>query len=151
LKGEIDIQRVTFRYGKNEPAVLDDVSTVIAPGEFVALVGPSGSGKSTLLRLVLGFEKAESGTILFDGRPIENLDLGAMRRDMGVVLQNGRLSPGSLYENIIGHSGLTIEDAWYAGPSLRPRRRYRGDADGDAHGGDGGRAKPSRVASGSAS
>jgi NHLM bacteriocin system ABC transporter ATP-binding protein len=113
LKGEIDIQRITFRYGENEPAVLEDVSLTIAPGEFVALVGASGSGKSTLLRLVLGFEKAESGTILFDGRPIENLDLAALRSEMGVVLQNGRLTPGSLFDNIVGHSGLGIEDAWY--------------------------------------
>src|SRR5205807_2472934 len=77
------------------------------------LVGASGSGKSTLLRLVLGFEKAESGTILFDGRPIETLDLAALRSAMGVVLQHGRLTPGSLYENIVGHSGLGIDDAWY--------------------------------------
>ncbi len=112
LNGGIAIERVTFRYGRNEPSVLEDVSFAIAPGEFVAVVGRSGSGKSTLLRLILGFEKPESGTILFDGRPIENLDLAALRRDMGVVLQNGKLSPGSIYENIVGHTGLPIEDAW---------------------------------------
>jgi NHLM bacteriocin system ABC transporter ATP-binding protein len=112
LNGGIEIERVTFRYGRNEPSVLDDVSFAVAPGEFVAVVGRSGSGKSTLLRLILGFERPESGTILFDGRPIENLDLAALRRDMGVVLQSGKLSPGSIYENIVGHTGLTVDDAW---------------------------------------
>ncbi len=114
LKGEIEIQRVTFRYSKNEPPVLDDVSLAIAPGEFVAVVGSSGSGKSTLMRLLLGFEKPETGSILFDGRPIEHLDLAAIRRDMGVVLQSGKPSPGSLYENIVGHTGLPVEEAMAA-------------------------------------
>jgi NHLM bacteriocin system ABC transporter ATP-binding protein len=112
LHGGVEVERVTFRYGRNEPSVLEDVSFAIQPGEFVAVVGRSGSGKSTLLRLILGFEKPESGTILFDGRPIEHLDLAALRRDMGVVLQNGKLSPGSIYENIVGQTGLTIDDAW---------------------------------------
>jgi ABC-type bacteriocin/lantibiotic exporter with double-glycine peptidase domain len=94
--------------------VLDDVSFTVAPGEFVALVGASGSGKSTLLRLLLGFETPESGTVLFDGRPMETLDLVALRRELGVVLQGGKLSPGSLYENIVGHTGLTLADAWQA-------------------------------------
>ena len=112
LHGGIEVERVTFRYGRNEPSVLEDVSFAVHPGEFVAVVGRSGSGKSTLLRLILGFEKPESGTILFDGRPIEHLDLAALRRDMGVVLQNGKLSPGSIYENVVGQTGLTIDDAW---------------------------------------
>jgi ATP-binding cassette subfamily C protein len=114
LRGEVKVERVTFRYQRNEPTVIDDLSFAASPGEFVAIVGSTGSGKSTLLRLLLGFETPEAGTILFDGRPIESLDMAALRREMGVVLQNGRLSPGSIYENIVGTSGLGIDDAWEA-------------------------------------
>jgi ABC-type bacteriocin/lantibiotic exporter with double-glycine peptidase domain len=114
IHGEIEFQRVTFRYRSHEPTVLDDVSLVAAPGEFVAIVGQSGSGKSTLMRLLLGFEAPESGTVLFDGRPTETLDMAAVRRQIGVVLQDAKLSPGSIHENIIGHTGLGLRDAWDA-------------------------------------
>jgi NHLM bacteriocin system ABC transporter ATP-binding protein len=126
LRGEVEVQRVTFRYGKDEPAVLEDVSLSVGPGEFVALVGPSGSGKSTLLRLLLGFERPETGAVLFDGRPLDTLDVAAVRRDIGVVLQDGKLSPGSLLETIVGHTGLGIDDAWEAA------RRVGLDADIEA-------------------
>jgi NHLM bacteriocin system ABC transporter ATP-binding protein len=114
IHGEIEFQRVTFRYRAHEPTVLDDVSLAVAPGEFVAIVGRSGSGKSTLMRLLLGFETAESGTVLFDGRPTETLDMAAVRRQIGVVLQDAKLSPGSIYENIVGHTGLGLREAWDA-------------------------------------
>jgi ATP-binding cassette subfamily C protein len=114
IHGEIEFQRVTFRYRSHEPTVLDDVSLVAAPGEFVAIVGQSGSGKSTLMRLLLGFEAPESGSVLFDGRPTETLDMAAVRRQIGVVLQDAKLSPGSIHENIIGHTGLGLREAWDA-------------------------------------
>lgn len=114
LRGALDVDHLTFRYAENTPPVLDDVSIQIRPGEFVALVGPSGSGKSTLLRLLLGFEEPESGAILFDGRSLANLDVQAVRRQCGSVLQNGRLMVGDIQSNIIGSRGLTLEDAWEA-------------------------------------
>ena len=80
----------------------------------MAFVGPSGSGKSTLFRLLLGFETPESGTIFFDGKDLSRLDLRAVRRQLGVVLQNGALMPGSIFENIVGSEPLTMEDAWEA-------------------------------------
>jgi ABC-type bacteriocin/lantibiotic exporter with double-glycine peptidase domain len=70
----------------------------------VAIVGSSGSGKSTLLRLMLGFETLESGEILFDGIPAHGLEPRFIRRQTGVVLQNGMLSAGSIYDNIVGAS-----------------------------------------------
>src|SRR5262249_53888428 len=71
-------------------------------------------GKSTLFRLLLGFEKPESGIVFFDGKAIETLDVGTMRRQMGVVLQNGRLRWGTIYENICGGIQLPLEQAWDA-------------------------------------
>jgi NHLM bacteriocin system ABC transporter ATP-binding protein len=114
LRGEIELQHVTFRYQADGPPVLRDVSLRIRAGEFVAFVGPSGSGKSTILRLLLGFETPESGALYYDGQELAGLDVQAVRRQIGVVLQNGRLSSGDIYSNIVGSSTATIEMAWEA-------------------------------------
>ena len=114
LKGDIEAQHVTFRYQDDGPLVLKDVSFRIRSGEFVAFVGPSGSGKSTLMRLLLGFDSAEAGAIYFDTQELAGLDIQALRRQMGVVLQSGRLMSGDLYTNIIGSASATIEEAWEA-------------------------------------
>jgi ABC-type bacteriocin/lantibiotic exporter with double-glycine peptidase domain len=94
--------------------VLDNVSLKIAQGEYVAIVGPSGSGKSSLFRLLLGFEKPETGAVFLDGKALDTLDISAARRQFGVVLQNGRLATGSLYDNICGGVRLPLEQAWEA-------------------------------------
>ena len=114
LSGAIELSRVTFRYLPGGPPVLDNVTLRIAPGEYLAVVGPSGSGKSTIFRLLLGFEKPESGVVFFDGKGIETLDVGTVRRQMGVVLQNGRLRWGTIYDNICGGIQLPLEQAWEA-------------------------------------
>lgn len=114
LHGSIEINHVAFRYQPDGPLILDDVSITMAPGQFVALVGPSGSGKSTLFRLLLGFETPEAGTIFYDGKDLAQLDLRAVRRQLGVVIQNAALMPGSIFENIIGSEPLTLDDAWEA-------------------------------------
>jgi ABC-type bacteriocin/lantibiotic exporter with double-glycine peptidase domain len=80
----------------------------------VALVGPSGSGKSTLVRLLLGLGHPDQGAIYYDGRDLRGLNLRAVRRQLGAVLQNGRLMPGSLYENIRSVSGASLEECWEA-------------------------------------
>jgi NHLM bacteriocin system ABC transporter ATP-binding protein len=114
LSGAIEFSRVTFRYDSDGPPVLDNVSLRIEPGEYVAIVGPSGSGKSSLFRLLLGFERPESGTIFYDGKAVETLDVSAVRRQLGTVLQNGRLTTGSIYDNICGGLQLPLEQAWEA-------------------------------------
>ena len=114
LTGEIEIQGVTFRYLADGPPVLRALSMHVRPGEFVAFVGPSGSGKSTILRLLLGFEAPESGAIYYDGQELAGLDVAAVRRQIGVVLQSGRLLSGDIFTNIVGSSPLTVDDAWAA-------------------------------------
>jgi ATP-binding cassette subfamily C protein len=114
LSGAIDISGVSFRYNADGPDVLDNLSISIAAGEFVALVGPSGCGKSTLCRLLLGFEQAHSGAIYFDGQDLAGLDRVAVRRQIGVVLQNGQLMAGDIFSNIVGASRLSMDDAWEA-------------------------------------
>ena len=114
LSGSVELARVSFRYLANGPLVLDNVSLKIAPGEYVAVVGPSGSGKSSLFRLLLGFERAELGAVFYDGKSIETLDASALRRQLGVVLQNAKLANGNLYENICGGIRLPLDQAWEA-------------------------------------
>jgi ATP-binding cassette subfamily C protein len=114
LDGSLEVAHVTFRYAADGPPVLDDVSFRAEPGEFVAVVGPSGSGKSTLLRLLLGFERPEKGGIYYSGKDLATLDLRAVRRQMGVILQNSKILPGSILENITAGAGHSLDDAWRA-------------------------------------
>jgi NHLM bacteriocin system ABC transporter ATP-binding protein len=114
LAGDVELGHVSFRYKEDGPLILDDVSLRARPGEFIALVGPSGSGKSTCLRLLLGFEQPAAGSIYFDGQDLPSLDIHSVRRQIGVVLQNGRPMVGSLYSNIVGEGDLGIDAAWEA-------------------------------------
>lgn len=114
LGGRVALDRVSFRYQKDGPVVLDGVSFSAEPGEFVAIVGPSGSGKSTILRLLLGFESPASGGVFYDGKNLAELDLVAVRRQLGVVLQNGRIGAGSIFENIAAGGLVSREEAWVA-------------------------------------
>jgi len=114
LKGGLMLKHLSFRYGPGLPYVLRDVSVEAKPGEFIAIAGPSGSGKSTLIRLMLGFEQAESGGIFFDGKDLSGLDIYAVRRQMGVVLQHGRILMASLFENIANGAAISHDEAWEA-------------------------------------
>ena len=110
LSGRIEFEHVTFRYPSAKRDTLQDVSFHIRPGEYVAFVGPSGAGKSTLYRLLLGFERPTAGSVLLDGHDLLSLDLDAMRRQLGVVVQNGQLTPGSIYMNVAGDAPLTEKE-----------------------------------------
>jgi len=114
LIGNITVEHVTFRYRSDGPLTLDDVSISVAPGEFIALIGGSGSGKSTILRLLLGFETPQAGSIYYDGQDLSGLDVDAVRRQLGVVLQNGQLNSASIFENIAGGAQITLDEAWEA-------------------------------------
>ena len=114
LRGGVELSHVSFRYGPDEPRILKDISLKAEPGEFVAVVGPSGSGKSTVFRLLLGFEKPAQGSVSYDGQDLAGVNNQSVRRQLGVVLQNGQLMPGTILSNIVGSSLLTIEDAWAA-------------------------------------
>ena len=114
LTGAIEARRLAFRYADDGPLVLDDVSFEIRPGEFVAIVGPSGCGKSTLLRLLIGFDKSVSGSVLYDGQDLGALDQSAVRRQCGVVLQHAQPFTGSILDVICGTEPYTPEEAMAA-------------------------------------
>jgi NHLM bacteriocin system ABC transporter ATP-binding protein len=115
LFGSIEMSDVTFRYDKDAPPVIDDLSLSISAGEYVAIVGKSGCGKSTLLRLLLGFETPQTGSIYYDTYDLSQVDKTSLRRKIGTCLQSGSLFTGDLLHNItITAPWATEDDAWEA-------------------------------------
>jgi ABC-type bacteriocin/lantibiotic exporter with double-glycine peptidase domain len=115
VSGNIEINNLSFRYDEKMPYVIDGLNLTIKPGQYVAIVGKTGCGKSTLMRLLLGFEKPDKGSIYYDGKDMNNIELRSLRRKIGVVMQNGSLFMGDIYSNIvISAPELTVDDAWEA-------------------------------------
>ena len=100
IKGEIVLDRVTFRYRFDAPEVLRNLSVHIEAGQVVGIVGPSGSGKSTLTKLLQRFYVPESGRVLIDGVDLAMVDPNWLRRQVGVVLQENVLFNCSVRDNI---------------------------------------------------
>ena len=100
VKGGIQVQNLSFRYGAGNPLILDDISLDIAPGDFVAITGASGGGKTTFSKLLLGIHPPESGQILLDGQPASPELWRAWRSQIGVVAQDDQLLSGSIADNI---------------------------------------------------
>lgn len=94
------IDRVNFRYGQNEPLVLQGANLTIKPGEFVAITGPSGGGKTTLVKIIMGLFEPTSGSVRLGDRAISSLRRNRYRRAIGSVAQGDTLYAGSLAENI---------------------------------------------------
>ena len=99
-RGDVRVERVSFRYAPELPDVLHDVSLAIAPGQVVALVGPSGSGKTTLASLLPRFWDVTAGRVLLDGRDVRTLAFADLRGAIGVVPQEPALFSGTIRENI---------------------------------------------------
>jgi NHLM bacteriocin system ABC transporter ATP-binding protein len=114
LEGRVELAAVTYRYPGMETPVLHEVSITAEPGEFVALVGPSGSGKSTIVRLLLGFDRPESGSVTYDGKDLAALDTRAVRAQIGVAMQNASVTGSDLLSVITGDWPLSEDDAWAA-------------------------------------
>lgn len=114
IDGNMEIRNVTFRYSPDLPPVLTNVSITAGPGEFIAIVGPSGAGKSTIVRLLLGFDAPETGGIFYGGVDLASVNLRDLRKQIGVVLQGGGLINASIYENIAGATGMSMDAAWEA-------------------------------------
>ncbi len=115
VTGSVEMSHVSFRYDPDTPYVIEDLSLRIRAGEYVAIVGRTGCGKSTLVRLMLGFEKPEKGAIFFDRHDMNNIDPRSLRKQIGVVIQNGQLFQGDIFSNItISAPQLTLDQAWEA-------------------------------------
>jgi len=107
IAGEVVFQNVDFRFNEGSQLVVKQVSFSITPGAFVGIVGRSGSGKSTIMKLLPRFYELEKGRILIDGYDISKLQLSSVRRQIGIVPQDGLLFEGTIRDNI----SLTFPDA----------------------------------------
>ena len=115
LSGGIELNHVTFGYDPESKPLFSDFNLSISPRQYVAIVGKSGCGKSTLVRLLLGFEKPSRGVVCYDKKDLQQLDVRSVRRQIGTVMQDGRLFSGSIFENIvISAPTLKLQDAWDA-------------------------------------
>jgi len=102
LKGHIKLDQVSFRYQREQSPVLNNICLEIQPGECVAIVGESGSGKSTLLKLLLGFIAPEEGRLTYDEIDLSHLNIKEVRSQIGSVIQEAKLFPGTIFDNISG-------------------------------------------------
>jgi ABC-type multidrug transport system fused ATPase/permease subunit len=105
LRGEIELEEVWFSYGEGDAAADDiwalrDVDLHVPPGQTLALVGATGAGKSTFAKLVARFYDPQKGRVLVDGHDLRGVRQQALRRQLGIVPQEGFLFSGSVRENI---------------------------------------------------
>ena len=110
LEGKVVFEDVDFSYVKDVP-VLKNVSMYAEPGQTIALVGPTGAGKTTIVNVLTRFYDIQSGTISIDGMDIKQIKKDALRRQLGIVLQDVFLFSGTVMDNIkYGNLEATDED-----------------------------------------
>lgn len=114
LKGDVQFRHVWFAY--NEPEwVLKDINFEVKPGQTVAFVGATGAGKTSIINLLSRFYDIQQGEICVDGHDLREYDLKALRKHIGVVLQDVFLFNGSIQDNItLGNDDITEEQIWHA-------------------------------------
>ena len=108
--GHVDFDRVSFRYLPDKP-LIDDFSLDVRPGETVAIVGPTGAGKTTIVNLLMRFYDIDGGAIRLDGTDTRELPRDAVRRAVGMVLQDSWLFAGTIRDNIAyGKEGASLDE-----------------------------------------
>ncbi|MCD1257411.1 ABC transporter ATP-binding protein [Paenibacillus athensensis] len=119
VNGDIRYEGVKFGY-EGEGDVLSGIDLTIRAGETVAFVGPSGAGKTTLCSLLPRFYEVQAGRITVDGLDIRNVQLAALRRQIGIVQQDVFLFGGTIRENIgYGKLGAGEDELWEAARRAR--------------------------------
>jgi len=123
LRGELELRDVSFRYAGTDDWAVCDLSLQVPPGQTVALVGTTGAGKSTIAKLVARFYDPTEGAVLVDGHDLRSVTQDSLRRQLGIVPQEGFLFSGTIGENIaFGRPDAT-------GDEIRAAARAVGAAD----------------------
>ena len=113
INGDFELHNLSFSYSPQEMPVFRNISLKIAAGEFVAIVGPSGAGKSTLLKVLCGLYPASHGEVHLDGRSLASWGPRAIRRSLGVVMQDDELLSGSIAENVaFFDEQIDMDEVW---------------------------------------
>ena len=122
IRGEVDFDHVWFAY--NEPEyVLKDINLSIREGETIALVGATGAGKSSIINLLNRFYEINQGAIKVDGIDIKEYELGTLRKNIGVVLQDVFLFSDTILNNIaLGNPDVTEDMVWHAADLVGARK-----------------------------
>ncbi|HEU5293136.1 MAG TPA: ATP-binding cassette domain-containing protein, partial [Cyclobacteriaceae bacterium] len=122
IQGEVKFENVWFAYNE-EQYVLKDINLDIKAGETIAFVGATGAGKSSIINLLSRFYEINKGSIRVDGVDIREYDMGKLRKNIGVVLQDVFLFSDSIYNNItLGNPDVTEEMVWHAADLVGARR-----------------------------
>ena len=122
VRGEVNFEKVWFSYNEGD-YVLKDINLEIKAGETIALVGATGAGKSSIINLLNRFYEINRGTIRIDGIDIKEYELGTLRKNIGVVLQDVFLFSDTILQNIsLGNNDVTEEMAWHAADLVGARK-----------------------------
>ena len=122
IKGEVIFDHVWFAYN-DDAYVLKDIQLDIKPGQTVALVGATGAGKSSIINLLNRFYEINKGTIKIDGVNLNEYELGTLRKNIGVVLQDVFLFSDTILNNItLGNPDVTEEMVWHAADLVGARK-----------------------------
>jgi len=112
---KVELNNVVFTYPEGDKTILNGMSIEVLSGERVVVSGPNGSGKSTLLQIIAGLYSVSSGAVNYNGLPIGNLNLTALRSEIGDRLAHEQLFDGTLLENVsMGRAGVTLENVRWA-------------------------------------
>ena len=119
IKGEVEFKNVNFSYEKGF-LIFDNLNLKIEAGESIALVGPTGAGKTTIVNLISRFYDIDSGELLIDNKPIKDVTLKSLRKNMGIMLQDSFIFRGTIMENIrYGRLDATDEEIIAAAKAVR--------------------------------
>lgn len=122
IRGDVKFSHVWFAYN-DEEYVLKDINLDIREGETVALVGATGAGKSSIINLLNRFYEINKGTIQVDGHDLQEFDLGLLRKNIGVVLQDVFLFSDTIFNNItLDNPDVTEEMVWHAADLVGARK-----------------------------
>ena len=123
LTGQIEFRNLSFSHGETQ--VLKNISLKVPAGSSLAIVGPTGSGKTTLVNLIPRLYDAPEGSLLIDGRPVTELPLAVLRRNIGMVPQETFLFSETIRENLaFGAPNATAEDLLDAAEASHIRQEF---------------------------
>ena len=131
LRGEIEFREVGLKYQNEKNASLDGINLKVEPNRLVALIGPTGSGKTSFVNLIPRFYDVSEGMVLADGHDIREIDLAALRNQIGIVLQTSLLFSDSIKNNIAyGRPDSTMDEILAAAKAAQAHEFIEGFPNG---------------------